>query len=69
MTNECVPQRNIYFSWTMDGVGFGELGFYMEDGVLKCANECMSKERIKKILCSMVDNAELNDEPFKNTNP
>ena len=50
-----------YFAWSKKGLGFGQLYFYFKevDGqkVLHCDNECMSKETVKAILCSMVDNA------------
>lgn len=57
--NECTPMGDQYvtFEWSMKGHGFGQLGFYVEDGKLYCDNECMSKERVKAILCAMVDNA------------
>jgi len=59
--DSCFPEEYVLFSWTKKGVGFGQLAFYEEDGVLKCDNECMSKERVKEILCSMVDAAEFTD--------
>ena len=50
--------ENIMFCWGIEGFGFGTTTFYYEDGVLKCDNETMSKESIKKILCEFVDRAE-----------
>jgi len=50
--------ENIMFSWGIDRFGFGTTTFYYKDGKLKCDNEAMSKESIKKILCKFVDNAE-----------
>lgn len=57
---------NVLFSWSKKGFGFGQLYFYFKDDeegnkVLHCSNECMSKETVKEILCSMVDNAEFDD--------
>jgi len=50
--------ENIMFAWSITGFGFGTTTFYYEDGKLKCDNETMSKESIKKILCAFVDKAE-----------
>ncbi len=55
----CEPCGGAYFNWTREGMGFGQLSFYMEDDKLMCGNELMSKELIKKILCEMVDKCEL----------
>jgi hypothetical protein len=52
---------NITFAWGIDNFGFGETVFFYDDGVLKCDNETMSKESIKKILCEFVDRAEFID--------
>jgi hypothetical protein len=50
--------ENIMFSWSIKGFGFGTTTFYYEDGKLKCDNEAMNKDSIKKILCEFVDRAE-----------
>ena len=50
--------ENIMFTWGIDGFGFGTTTFFYKDGKLKCDNEAMSKESIKKIMCKFVDNAE-----------
>jgi len=53
----------IYLSFSVNGFGFGELYFYQtDDDVIHCANECMSKDRIKQILSQMVDECILDDE-------
>jgi hypothetical protein len=50
------------FDWSAKGIGFGQFYFYQDKyGVIHCDNECMSKEFIKRILCSMVDQCELAD--------
>ena len=59
-----IPQP-IYFQFSVKGFGFGELYFHEKDGIIKCENECMSKDRIKQILSQMVDECVLVDEPFK----
>jgi len=49
---------NIMFAWGIDNYGFGTTTFYYKDNKLKCDNETMSKDSIKKILCEFVDSAE-----------
>jgi hypothetical protein len=51
----------VLIQWGVDGCGWGEITFYYEDGKLKVDNECMSKDFLKKILCALVDKAELKD--------
>lgn len=52
--------------WSEKGTGFGEFVFFMRDGKVHCANECMSRESVKRILCTMVDQAVfLDEEPKK----
>ena len=48
-------------NWSVKGTGFGQFYFYEKDGKICCANENMSKEFIKKVLCTMIDNCELED--------
>jgi len=49
--------------WSMKGCGFGQYQFYNdEDGNIHIANECMSREYIKRVLNCMVDSAILDDE-------
>ena len=50
--------ENIMFSWGIENFGFGTTTFYYRDGKLKCDNETLSKENVKKILCAFVDEAE-----------
>lgn len=50
--------------WNDTEKGFGSFYFYVVDNEFHIDNECMSKDYIKKVLCSMVDNAILDDEPF-----
>lgn len=61
LEDSCKPDRTINFNWTASKVGFGSFYFYEKDGILMCSNECMGKEFIKKMLCNMVDNCELDD--------
>ena len=51
-------QTSIQFSWGIEDFGFGTTTFYYKDGVLKCDNETMSKDKIKQLLCAFVDKAE-----------
>ena len=47
--------------WSIPGIGFGEFWFKtdQETGKIICDNETMSKETIKKVLCKLVDDCEL----------
>ena len=47
------------FRFDEEGFGFGEFRFYYRDGTLILDNEAMSRERIKKYLCVLVDQAQL----------
>ena len=55
----CEPDGAGGYSWSKEGVGFGQFYFYKKDGKLMCSNELMSKEFIKEMLCHMVDSCEL----------
>ena len=59
--NEEEAKTPIQFCWGMNGFGWGTTTFYYENGVLKCDNECMSKEMIKQLLCAFVDRAVFDD--------
>ena len=50
--------------WEDEEKGFGQLDFIKlkVNGKIIINNECMSKEYMKKVLCTLVDNAELIDE-------
>jgi hypothetical protein len=53
----------IIIKWAKCGFGFGEIALYVENGKIRCGNECMSKDFIKSVLCELVDKAVLNDRP------
>ncbi len=57
----CEPTDPVTFQWSAKGVGFGQFVFYMQDGVLHCDSELMSKQFIKETLCKMIDNCVLED--------
>ena len=59
MIDSCEPACGITFNWSRKDVGFGQLYFYVKDGVMYCDNELMGKEFIKETLCKMVDDCEL----------
>jgi hypothetical protein len=59
--DSCGPLAPITVGWSARGIGFGSFYFYPKDGKLHCDNECMSKEFIKRMLCLMVDQCELDD--------
>ena len=53
-------------NWSEKGRGFGQYCFYQtDDGEIHISNECDGKETIKRILNRMVDEAILDDEPFR----
>lgn len=46
------------FNWTAKGIGFGTFTFYLDSsGRLRCDNEAMGRDFIKKMLCKMVDDS------------
>lgn len=52
--------------WSEKGRGFGQYHFYMDaEGKIHIGNECDGKNTIKRILNRMVDEAILDDEPFR----
>jgi len=55
--------KPICIKWAREGVGFGEIVFYYDEGELMCENECMSADFIKKVLCDLVDDAKFTDAP------
>lgn len=59
--------KAIYLNWGNER-GFGQLYFYQKDGQIYCDNELLSKDTIKEILCSMVDDSVLTCESELNKN-
>jgi hypothetical protein len=53
----------ITVGWSEKGRGFGEYTFWQENGKIHCANECDSRESVKRVLCNMVDQAVFEDDP------
>jgi hypothetical protein len=70
---DAIHHANVYFDWAWKGCGFGQLSFSVdkETGKITCMNECMSRDRIRKILTSLAnhiaDNAELDCDTSKET--
>jgi hypothetical protein len=63
MEDRCGPAVEggaIALAWSAKGIGFGQVVFYEQNGKLMCDNELMSKEFIKRMLCKMVDDCEMN---------
>ena len=59
----CEPDGSGGYNWSKENFGFGTFYFwYDENGDLHCANEFMSKDFIKEMLCAMVDSCILDDE-------
>lgn len=48
---------DLYFDWSMQGVGFGQLEVELDvaTGKLLLDNECMSRERVATILHALAD--------------
>lgn len=64
LSDRCGPHGGAaptVLSWSAKDIGWGEFVFYYSGDKLHCANEKMSKEFIKKMLCQMVDDAELDE--------
>lgn len=60
--------RGAYFAWSWAGCGFGQLSFDKDaTGALRCMNECMGRESVRKLLYALADHvadtAVLDDEP------
>ena len=67
-TIEAIHHGDCYVDWGWRGRGFGQLNFRFdkETGKIHVANECMSRETVRKILVALAnhiaDNAILDDE-------
>lgn len=48
--------------WSLKGCGFGQLYFYEKDGKIYCQNECMSREAVRHIMNTLVDQCVLEDD-------
>ena len=48
-------------SWGTKSAGFGECTFYLQDGKMKCQNECMSKEFVKTLFDFLLEHTEFED--------
>ena len=59
--NSTELHNNFTVTWSVTGCGFGQFHFYTKDGKTYCSNENMSKEFVKKVLNTMIDNCELED--------
>lgn len=57
--------RPVVVKWTRKNKGFGEILFYRDGDTVHCANECLSREFVKSVLCDLVDKAVFDDEPRK----
>lgn len=49
-------------TWQAKNFGFGEVTFYMLDGVLRCDSETMGRDFVKSVLCKLVDTAQFDGE-------
>lgn len=57
-----VRYKSVLFEFSEDGFGFGQFRFYYTDDKAKTLmldSEALSRERIKKYLCALVDSAKL----------
>lgn len=54
---EAIHHANVYFDWSWNGCGFGQLSFLFDrnTGKIECMNECMSRERVRALLHALVD--------------
>ena len=55
------PKFDLYSPFTlafsMPNLGFGHLYFYQKDGKVYCSNELLSKEQVKEIFNTLIDQA------------
>lgn len=56
--------KGFTIEWSLTGIGIGQFYFYTDptDGKIHIDNECMSRDKIKQVLCEMVNQAILNDD-------
>jgi hypothetical protein len=59
--------HHVSIKWSEKGRGFGEYHFFKKDGVVYCSNECDSRETVKRILCTLVDQSVFTDEVYDKT--
>lgn len=59
--DEVSIHKSFGLNWSAKGCGFGQFYFYEKDGKIFCQNEYMGKEFIKRIMCQLVDQCELED--------
>lgn len=70
---ESVYACNLYFTWAIAGMGFGELTVFKNNttGQIECMNECMTRETVRQLLVEMAnklaDEMVLLDEPSNQT--
>ena len=57
------PEKGFTIRWATPNVGFGQFYFWHDGEKVQIASEHMGKEFIKKVLCKMVDDAEIWDKP------
>ena len=57
----CTVEGVAQFRFSEPGYGFGGFSFYIENGKLKCENECMNRARIIRYLIDLVMHCEMND--------
>lgn len=57
------PGTHFCLCWGEPGVGFGEIHFNVKEGTddVQMFSESMSKDFVKKMVCRMIDNAEVAD--------
>ena len=53
--------EKVIFEWGVNKFGFGQTVFLYEDGKLKCDNEYLDKDTIKKLICEFIDRAKFTD--------
>lgn len=56
-------ESQLLINWGKKGFGFGQLLFYVKDGVLTCDNECMSREFCKGVLEKLTEPMSYGDLP------
>lgn len=58
--DDIVLHHSFAVDWSLKGKGFGQLHFYIDNNkILRCSNEMLPKDTIKRILNMMVDNCTL----------
>ena len=50
--------KYVIITWSVRDHGFGEYTFWKDGNKIMCDNECDSRQKVKDVMCMLVDKAE-----------